>query len=161
MQIGHCAIVRMWFKINTELFINNGFHLKCSGRVWNKIIFGQKYLLQDKLDAEEIIAKVQFKCIKVNPVTITSARTRYRTGHVKAATFRTWYGCFYINMYILYIQDDLVNHKYDVWIVFFCLFDRPTREFFTHMETSPLPLKGCKFWHMIGTYAWPLSNEPV
>ena len=22
---------------------------------------------------------------------------------------------------------------------------RPTREFFTHMETSPLPVKGCKF----------------
>ena len=28
----------------------------------------------------------------------------------------------------------------------FCLFGvfRPTREFFTHMETSPLPVKGCR-----------------
>ena len=28
-----------------------------------------------------------------------------------------------------------------------CLFGvyRPTREFFTHMETSPLPVKACKF----------------
>ena len=28
-----------------------------------------------------------------------------------------------------------------------CLFGvyRPTQEFFTHMETSPLPAKGCKF----------------
>ena len=32
--------------------------------------------------------------------------------------------------------------------MFVCLFVwvfRPTREFFTHMETSPLPMKGCKF----------------
>ena len=30
---------------------------------------------------------------------------------------------------------------------FVCLFGvyRPTREFFTHMETSPLSMKGCKF----------------
>ena len=27
----------------------------------------------------------------------------------------------------------------------------PTREFFTHMETSPLPVKGCKFWRILGT----------
>ena len=35
----------------------------------------------------------------------------------------------------------------------FCLFGvfRPTREFFTHMEKSPLPVKGCKFWPMLGT----------
>ena len=35
-----------------------------------------------------------------------------------------------------------------------CLFEvfRPTREFFTHMETSPLPVKGCKFWPMLGTH---------
>ena len=29
---------------------------------------------------------------------------------------------------------------------------RPTREFFTHMESSPLPVKDCKFWPMLGTY---------
>ena len=27
----------------------------------------------------------------------------------------------------------------------------PTREFFTHKETSPLPEKGYKFWRMLGT----------
>ena len=39
---------------------------------------------------------------------------------------------------------------------FVCLFwvYHPTREFFTHMQTSPLPLKGCKFWPW-----WPLSSE--
>ena len=27
----------------------------------------------------------------------------------------------------------------------------PTWKFFTHMERSPLPLKGCKFWPVLGT----------
>ena len=32
--------------------------------------------------------------------------------------------------------------------IFICLFGviRPIRKFFTNMETSPLPVKGCKFW---------------
>ena len=29
---------------------------------------------------------------------------------------------------------------------------RPALEFFTHLETSPMPVKGCKFWPMLGTY---------
>ena len=29
----------------------------------------------------------------------------------------------------------------------------PTREVFTYMETSPLPVKGCKFWPMLVTYS--------
>ena len=34
-----------------------------------------------------------------------------------------------------------------VMFLFVCLFGvyRPIPEFFTHMETSPLPVKGCKF----------------
>ena len=33
----------------------------------------------------------------------------------------------------------------------------PTREFFTHMETSPLPVEGCNFRCMLGTYGdWAL-----
>ena len=36
----------------------------------------------------------------------------------------------------------------------FCLFRvfRPTQEFFTHMETSTLPMKGCKFWPIHSTH---------
>ena len=34
---------------------------------------------------------------------------------------------------------------------FVCLFV-PSREFFTHMETSLLPVKGCKFWPLLGTH---------
>ena len=37
--------------------------------------------------------------------------------------------------------------------LFVCLYGvySPTREFFFHMETSPLPVKGCIFWPMLGT----------
>ena len=39
-------------------------------------------------------------------------------------------------------------------VLFVCLFGvyRPIREFFSHMETSPLSVKGCKFRPMLGTY---------
>ena len=30
-------------------------------------------------------------------------------------------------------------------------FFRPSREFFTHLETTPSTVKGCKFWPMLGT----------
>ena len=40
------------------------------------------------------------------------------------------------------------------FFVFFC----PTQVFFTHLETSPLPVKGSKFWSMLGTYGhWPVK----
>ena len=40
--------------------------------------------------------------------------------------------------------------------LFVCLFGvyRSTREFFTHMETSTLPVKGFKFWPMVGTHGY-------
>ena len=34
---------------------------------------------------------------------------------------------------------------------------RPTREFFTHMETSPVPVKGWKFF-TCARHSWPLSK---
>ena len=39
-------------------------------------------------------------------------------------------------------------------MIVFRLFEvfHPTRDFFTHLETSQLPMKGCKFWPMLGTY---------
>ena len=43
--------------------------------------------------------------------------------------------------------------------MFVCLFVvfRPTREIFSHMVTSHLPVKGCKFWPMLGTHGhWVL-----
>ena len=40
-----------------------------------------------------------------------------------------------------------------------CLFGvfLPTRVFFTHLETSPLPMKGFKFWHT--RHSWPFRSE--
>ena len=42
-------------------------------------------------------------------------------------------------------------------VVNFCLvgvfFFYPIRAFFTHLETSTLPVKGCTIWPMIGTYS--------
>ena len=36
---------------------------------------------------------------------------------------------------------------------------RPTRECYTHMEMSPLPVKGCKFWPMLVTQGhWAVRN---
>ena len=38
--------------------------------------------------------------------------------------------------------------------LFVCLVGvlRPTRKIFTHLETSPWPVKGCKFWHLLGIH---------
>ena len=33
------------------------------------------------------------------------------------------------------------------------------REFFTHMETSMLPFKGCHFLPILGTLTWSFSSE--
>ena len=44
----------------------------------------------------------------------------------------------------------------DVW--FFVVL-HPTREYFTHMETSPLPMKDFKFWTILGTHGhWPVRH---
>ena len=40
-------------------------------------------------------------------------------------------------------------------IRFVCL--HPNREFFTHMDTSPLPVKGCKLTYT--RHSWPLDSE--
>ena len=60
-----------------------------------------------------------------------------------------------------YLEIDLqiLNNLQTIYFSFFvCLFEvySPTRECFTHMETSPLPVKGCKFWPR---HSWPLGSE--
>ena len=60
------------------------------------------------------------------------------------------------------IQLIRVTLKWDMLVEYTCvlLFDLfvmgfsscPTGEFFTHRDTSPWPVKGCKFWRMLGTY---------
>ena len=61
------------------------------------------------------------------------------------------------------LRQDLGNYSKKSFLtckIFVCLFVcmcgvyRPTGEFFTNMETSPLPVKGCKFnfLTMLGTH---------
>ena len=48
--------------------------------------------------------------------------------------------------YFLTAYMSLKLNNYQLYCVFVCLFVySPTREFFTYMETSPLPVKGFKF----------------
>ena len=54
-----------------------------------------------------------------------------------------------------YLMAYMMNCITCTCIIFVCLFFgvyRPTQNFFTHMETSPLPVKDCKFWSMLGTH---------
>ena len=50
-------------------------------------------------------------------------------------------------VYVIYISYNDINfvNMQDIYV--FCLFGffRPTREFFTRVETPTLPEKGCKF----------------
>ena len=60
--------------------------------------------------------------------------------------------CTFCVTCILFAYWDLFCHI--TCIFCFGLFGvfRPCREFFNHMETSPWPVKGCKFWPMLGTH---------
>ena len=57
-------------------------------------------------------------------------------------------------------RDEQMYIRFEVFVCSFRLFwaYRPTRKFFTHMETSPLPVKGCKFLPMLGTHGhWAVT----
>ena len=61
------------------------------------------------------------------------------------------------NLQNLISRDEQMSITFELFKVFVCSFRliwayRPTRKFFTHMETSPLPVKGCKFLPMLGTH---------
>ena len=53
------------------------------------------------------------------------------------------YACIYLESNVMYY-------------IYYCMFiwslSAHSREFFTPLETSPLPVKGCKCWLMFGTY---------
>ena len=52
------------------------------------------------------------------------------------------------------VWEKIIFKKYrmSAELIFFFGVFRPTRGFFTRMETSPLPVKDCKFCLMLGTY---------
>ena len=58
----------------------------------------------------------------------------------------------HVFVYIRYVSRKLVY----VFIYFLFVVFHPTIEFFftfTHMDMSPLPVKDCIFWSMLGTYS--------
>ena len=77
---------------------------------------------------------------------------------------RVWFSIWFAYLNALRLRIQLLYVMTVVWklacspkwsITLFnlsvCLFVCPTREFFTHLETSPLPVKGCKFWPVLDT----------
>ena len=80
---------------------------------------------------------------------------RYRYSNIfSAMLYRTL--CIVRAILVLALPSSWIQHLSDL---FFGCFLCPTREFFTHMETSPLPVKGCKFWQVYARHLWPLSSE--
>ena len=67
-------------------------------------------------------------------------------------------------MYMILQFTSFYSTRYTKYHFFVCLcgVDRPTREFFTHMEMSPLPVKGCKFLcsALMAIEQWGLFNVP-
>ena len=69
------------------------------------------------------------------------------------------------NIFYVQKQQGLTNMHLLFICLFVCLFGgfRPTWEFFTHMESSPLPVKGCKFYLCFALMAieqWGFFNMP-
>ena len=68
--------------------------------------------------------------------------------------FSSWTRSFHLYWEVIFF----VNERLACLLV--CLFRvcRPNREFFSHIETSPLPVKGCKFWPRFGNHdLWEVS----
>ena len=53
-----------------------------------------------------------------------------------------------------WLKNFMTWHIFE-WYGLFVWCFRPTREIFIHLKTSPLMMKGCKFWHLLVTH----SNE--
>ena len=71
--------------------------------------------------------------------------------------FTGYLTCFHVRSIIFGGFDNswpFLAHGCITMFVFVCLFGvhRPTREFFTYIETSPLAVKGCKFWPILDTH---------
>ena len=61
------------------------------------------------------------------------------------------------NIYIIIVKRWM--HAYFLKGKFVWAFIVPLENYFTHMETSPLPMKSCKFWPMLGTHGnWATSE---
>ena len=65
-------------------------------------------------------------------------------------------GILYISIFLEMISVDEINYR--CLFVFVCLYGgfSPSREYFTQLETSPLTMRGNKFWPIYTRNSWPL-----
>ena len=66
-----------------------------------------------------------------------------------------------VNVNLMIDVYKIIQHIKSALLVFICLCNwgfHSTRKFFTHMETSPLPVKGFKFF-TCARHSWSLSSE--
>ena len=81
----------------------------------------------------------------------------YLEVHVDTINFPSFLSCKSHSVYVNTSFDMVYLKSFICFVYLFeviCL----TLDFFTHSETSPVPVKGCKFWHMLGTYGhWAVS----
>ena len=100
--------------------------------------------------------------LKFDVISITKSTCFNVVSTLKVVVDKRWNnvgvlaGC--INLYALpdfQINADSLSANYYarfLFVLWLELVFRLTREIFTHLETSPLPVKGWKFWRMLGTY---------
>ena len=75
---------------------------------------------------------------------------RGRAMRHRASAFKQGTGIFIMRQCAASVMHHPLSSQ--TWPIFLFGVFCPTQEFFTHLETSPLPLKGCKFLPMLGTY---------
>ena len=85
-----------------------------------------------------------FWAILVPPL-LCSCKTNINVGPITA-------DCFLISISIGQCLTNVSTPSLTCCFVLFWVY-RPTREFFIHMETSPLPVKDCKCWPMLGIHS--------
>ena len=131
------------------------FYLEFSRDIWHS---EKKFLVWDKciLCNAWVLIFHKLKTIVIKQINMVA---NFCPSTCKINYVNTWHNC--VNMRLIYVN---LQHNYIV--LFVCLFGvyRPTREFFTHMETLPLPVKGCKFWPIcssfMATEQWGFFSVP-
>ena len=115
-------------------------------RIRNRIKFFKLILV-----SKNIFHRVILNVFTIGPMNMNFIRwTKHKCchWHILAWVICIPFGRAYLMAYVM-------NCITCTCMIFVCLVFgvyRPTRKFFTHMETSPLPVKDCKFWSMLGTH---------
>ena len=114
-------------------------------------LFGQPYLTTSSQRPPSSTHVVHSTTPVPTSKSTTTAVTTQRTAPVVINQTSATSGNYHTNSDMLLWYRNRLRMFY---FLFVCLFKgyRYTREFFTHIETSPLPVKGFKFWPMLGSH---------